>query len=82
MDEDNYTNYSVEYDLYLQALAYTKDNGEISSPMLQRQFSIPYHISATLMDLLELNGIIEEERSPNGRHKIKNNEQKILLSEM
>jgi len=72
MQEDKTTdNIGVSYKLYNQALIFALKMGEISSPMIQREFHVPYRRSAAIMDLLELNGITEKERSANGRYKIK-----------
>ncbi len=70
--DKNISQIGVSYDLYLDALSFALDRGEVSSPMLQRQFHLPFTISIKIMDLLELNGIIEEKMSPNSTYKIKN----------
>lgn len=68
---DNEPQYKgVLYDMYLQAVSFAIKNGEISSPMLQREFHIPYHISAMIMDLLELNGVISDEETDYRRRRV------------
>ena len=60
----------VSYELYLDALVLALEMEEISSPMIQREFKVPYHISSKIMDLLQLNGLIDTKRSENGRYKL------------
>jgi len=60
----------VSYNLYLDTLSLALEMKEISSPMIQREFQVPYHISSKIMDLLQLNGLIDTERSENGRYKL------------
>ena len=60
----------VPYYLYLNAVKFAIEQGEISGPSLQREFGIPYHISAMLMDLLEMNNIISKGRYPRGQRKV------------
>ena len=60
----------IPYDMYLQSVSFAIKNGEISSPMLQRELNIPYHISAMLMDLLELNRVISDEETGSKRKKV------------
>ncbi len=69
-DEPYKKTIGVSYNLYQKALSFTLEMGEISSPMLQRKFGIPYHISAMLMDLLELNNVINKNQNPGGRRKV------------
>ena len=74
-NEDNNTNKSigVPYELYLKAFKIAIERKEISSPMLQRELHIPYHLSARLMDLLEVNGLIDDQLTPGRRNKVKPN---------
>lgn len=60
----------VSYELYLDALSLALEMKEISSPMIQREFQVPYSISSKVMDLLQLNGLIDTKRSENGRYKL------------
>ena len=65
-----YHTVGVLYGLFLEALSFTLKEGEISSPMLQRRFNIPYNISANLLDLLELTDIITEDCNSSRRRKV------------
>lgn len=69
-DESYRKTIGVPYDLYLMAIDFAIEQGEISSPMLQRKFGIPYHISAMLMDLFELNNVISRDQNAGGRRKV------------
>ena len=72
LEENTQQIIGVPYGLYHEALKFAFERGEVSSPNLQRKFSIPYSISARLMDLLRLNKVIEEERSVNGGYRVIN----------
>ena len=60
----------VSYNLYLDTLSLALEMKEISSPMIQREFQVPYNVSSKVMDLLQLNGLIDTKRSENGRYKL------------
>lgn len=60
----------VPYDMYIQAVRLAIRKEEISSPMLQRELHIPYHISAMIMDLFELNGIVSDEETGSRRKRV------------
>lgn len=73
MSESNENTHTigVSYDLYLDVLKLTLEMGEMSSPTIQRNFHVPFNISITIMDLLQLNGIVETEIASSGRYKVK-----------
>lgn len=68
--EEYSTTIGVPAETYIKALIYAIKIGYISSPMLQKELSIPYHISAMVMDLFELDKVISEDCETGERRKV------------
>lgn len=70
VNEPYYRTICALYDMYMHAVNFAKEKGELSSPMLQRELGIPYHISAMLIDSLKLSGVIGLEKTSGFRYKV------------